>query len=136
MARKVNFYQYWDWKTIGISVSVLIGLTAFMMIIFFKDEIIQSHRLSQLDAETTGKIIKIEEQESMKQTKYGNIGFIDHYIVWYNYEINGIAYTQRNWINGNKKNNRLIHKIKTNPDKPIRIKYDSKAPEKSLIILK
>jgi hypothetical protein len=136
MTRKVNLFHYWDWKAIGITVAVLIGLTAFLLIIVFKDEMIRSYRLSRLDEETAGKIISIEEQESMRQTKYGNIGVIDHYIVWYDYEINGIIYTQRNWIDGNKKNDWLINKIKTNTDKTIRIKYDSNTPKKSMIILK
>lgn len=135
MKKRVNFYHYWDWRTIAITASVLIGLTIIMMFFFFHDKMILAYKLARLDAETTGHIIKIEEQESMRQTIYGNIGYIDHYTVWYQYEINGIDYSQNNWIDGNKKNHWLINKIKNSPDHPIRIKFDSEEPEKSMILL-
>ena len=71
----------------------------------------------------------------MRQTKYGNIGVIDHYTIWYNYNVNGAFYTEKNWISGNKKNGRLINKIKEDSDRVIRVKYDSSRPRKSMVIL-
>ena len=96
MKSRVRFYHYWDWKTIGISVSVLLAGFAFMIVLFFYDEVTRSYRLSRLDKETIGEVVRIEAQESMRQTKLGNIGIVDHYTIWYNYKVNGVLYTERN----------------------------------------
>lgn len=135
MVKKVKFYHYWDWKTIKISGIIIIGLNVLFWAAIFKEEIIRTYRISQLDQETTGKIIRIEEQTSMSQSRYGNIEIVDHFTVWYTYPVNGLVYTQKNWIDGNKKYARWLRKCKDDPAKTIKIKYDSQRPKKSLIIL-
>lgn len=132
MANKVRFYHIWEIKKILISVGSTILIIAIIAIIIFHKGLIYRYKRITFDKQTIGRLLELDEQESMSQTLEGNRLYVENYKVTYGYKINSESYVSTYLVDANVVNQKRLIEI-WNSDKSVVVRYKSNDPSESMV---
>jgi hypothetical protein len=134
MAKKVRFYQLWNFKNIIASV-LIFAITGALLFYLYSHQIISDNkRLESFNSSTKGYLISYEKLTQPRQTKLGTEYEISGYKVKFTYTINGKNYESETEIDGLPKYQYILNK-KLDKQEPVIVLYKKKDPTKSTVNL-
>lgn len=135
MAKKIKFYHLWEARDIIVTVLVAAVIIVFFAAVFYNKQLLHIYKTSQYDTNTHGRLIDISEQTMITQSKLGNKFTVDHYKVTYSYTVEEKTYTQTDIVPGTPVNSYELDKIKKSARQQLVVRYNSKDPAKSMVVL-
>jgi hypothetical protein len=135
MAKKVPWYVIADWKSIAWLIGVLLILVGIGIFVQLPD-IIRKYRTRSYEGMTVGVIRDLNENTRLKQGLDGTDFVIESYSVNYYFQLHGETYNGTDIIPATADNNNKLQKLLSdNKQRTVKIKYDLKNPNRSLLIL-
>jgi len=102
-------------------------------LVFFRHHY-REMRISELNCETTGKILSIKPVDNIVQSRWsGNKVVRNSYIIEFQYSVNDTIIVNRNSIDNSRKNAPLIDQVVNNQELVISVRYNCQNPEHGLI---
>lgn len=135
MKNKLPFHFFWDKKAILWSFGIAVFIVCLFSLVFIP-EIVNSYKLKQLKGETSGQIISIKENTSMRQGRFGNRNVVESYEIRYQYTVHNHLFNSQSTVLGTHKNQSALKKVKDSEfKKAVKIRYDIEKPSKSMVAL-
>lgn len=130
--KNLKFYQtprFIQYTTIAM---VVIMWAAFVL---FYPTLEYFKRISY-DEQTTGRLLRFDTKTSNYQGAYGGQKAVEYYTAFFSYTIQGKTYQGVDKLTGNTANGVRLKNIMRSADKKLKILYQAKAPEQSIISFK
>jgi hypothetical protein len=136
MSKKLrNGLDFVDVKSIVGAVIVLVIAGGFLIYRYNFADKTREYWKEKYKGKAECRVLNCQPVQIMHQGRYGNKISLDHFIVTYRYEINGVGFTGTDEIPNTAENLKLIDKImkrSTNDNFPIQ--FDIETPDKSILI--
>jgi uncharacterized protein YebE (UPF0316 family) len=132
--KKTSEWFFWDWKSIRRTVFVFIILLLGIALVLFYPDWIRKIDSNNYTENTVAFIIDVRLNETISMSEIGNETIVNSYKVRYTYKIKNVQYESIDIIPNSIENKKLISQICSSKNENVKIKYDPKKPEKSIII--
>jgi uncharacterized protein YebE (UPF0316 family) len=132
--KKTSEWFFWDWKSIRRTVFVFIILLLGIALVLFYPDWIRKIDSNNYTENTVAFIIDVRLNETISMSEIGNETIVNSYKVRYTYKIKNVQYKSIDIIPNSIENKKLISQICRSKNENVKIKYDPKKPEKSIII--
>jgi uncharacterized protein YebE (UPF0316 family) len=132
--KKTSEWFFWDWKSIRRTVFVFIILLLGIALVLFYPDWIRKIDSNNYTENTVAFIIDVRLNETISMSEIGNETIVNSYKVRYTYKIKNVQYESIDIIPNSIENKKLISQICRSKNENVKIKYDPKKPEKSIII--
>ena len=130
MSEDIPEWEFWEWTSILDAFLLVVFAVVLIWAIVKAPETMMRHKIQDYNGTAKAFVTNIKKCN----TKVG-IG-ISGLIIYYNYTVNGMIYSGQEIIpNLTNSENQLIYRLSSEVDDTISVKYLSKDPTKSLIII-
>lgn len=135
MPKKFYSWEFWDWGSILDTILMSIFIIGIVAFFYSGPRLIRERELKKLDAETTAKVISLKKYESTGLWDKSSTIYLEGLVITYNYIVNDIVYSRWEVIPNNNATGRFEYRLLTYPESTIHIKYSTKNPANSLIVV-
>jgi hypothetical protein len=130
---KIRAWIFWDWKSIRRIFIVFFILISAVVIVFFFPDWKRNVDSKNYTEKTEAILVDIRSNEFIGMTEFGNQINVCSYKIKYRYFVEGIQYESTDMIPNSVENNKLLTRICNNKNDKLKIKYDPKKPNKSIV---
>lgn len=135
MSKKFYSWEFWDWGSILDTLLLLSFLLGLFIVLINGPGLIRKRELKKLDTVITAKVTSVKKYESVGIWGNSSKIYLNGIVVTYNYIVNNVVYSRWEVVPNETSTGRFEYTLLAYPESTIYIKYSSKDPGTSLIVV-